>query len=268
VAGPKAHDIGAQCGGWTISWQGGTGQITPGTTIYNAVKAARGGDNVLFSASGTTGETVDVAVVVVGETPYAEGQGDSPNPKLSAADLAVIANVRQLNIPYVVLLLSGRPIILDEVITGANAFVACWLPGTEAMGITDVLFGDFDFTGKLSHSWPVTIAQEPLNWGDTPYQPLFSYGYGLSYATSGISSPEALPVHIYPNPAEDFMTVRSDFPGTIEIYHSSGKLIAKEESEQLSHRMDLRNLANGLYILSFTGHKATYRQKFVKVAVL
>lgn len=268
VAGLKAHDIGAQCGGWTITWQGGTGQITPGTTIYNAVKSARGAENVVFSANGSTTDNADVAIVVVGETPYAEGQGDNPHPRLGAADLAVINNVRQLGIPYVVLILSGRPLILDEVINQAGAVVACWLPGTEAAGISDVLFGDYDFTGKLSHSWPVTIAQEPLNFGDTPYQPLFPYGYGLSYATSGLSSPIALPFDIYPNPAEEFMTVRSDFPGTMEIYHSSGMLIARDESEQLNHRIDLRNLANGLYILSFTDKRATYRQKFVKVAIL
>lgn len=264
VAGLRAHDIGAQCGGWTITWQGGTGQITPGTTIYTAVKAARGAEHVVFSANGSSADNADVAIVVVGETPYAEGQGDNPHPRLSASDLAVIANVRQLNIPYVVLILSGRPLILDEVINQAGAVVACWLPGTEAAGITDVLFGDFDFSGRLSHTWPASITQEPVNWGDSPYQPLFPYGYGLSYATSSISSPEKPPFSIFPNPVEDFITVRSDLEGTIEVFHSSGILVYKDADMKLRHRIDMSELAGGVYILSFTDKTGTYRQKFVK----
>jgi beta-glucosidase len=181
VAGSKADDIGSQCGGWTISWQGKTGGITKGTTILEAVKNARGTDNVIFSADGSVKERGDVAVIVVGEKPYAEWEGDNLNPVLSKEDLLVIENVKKLKIPYIVLLLSGRPLILDKVIDDAPAFVACWLPGTEGSGIADVLFGDFDFKGKLSHTWPLSISQEPINFGDQPYAPLFPYGFGLTY---------------------------------------------------------------------------------------
>jgi len=264
IAGPKAIDIGSQCGGWTITWQGGTGSITPGTTIYFAIKTVRGSANVVYSANGSTTEAVDVAVVVVGETPYAEGQGDSPNPKLNSADLAIISRVQQLNIPYVILLLSGRPLILDDVIANADALVACWLPGTEAMGITDVLFGDYDFTGKLSHSWPSAISQEPLNWGDSQYEPMFPYGFGPTYAMNGVSSMDEMPFSIYPNPAVEMITIRSDLPGTVEIYNLSGRLLIKEEAGRLSTRIDIRDLADGVYIVCFTDKTGSYRQKLVK----
>jgi beta-glucosidase len=179
VAGPRSNDVGSQCGGWTITWQGGTGPITKGTTVLDAVRNVRGEENVIFSEDGTAGEKPDYAVVTVGETPYAEMKGDRPDPSLSAEDLKVIENVKKLKIPYVVLIISGRPIIIDKMINDAPAVVACWLPGTQAEGITDVIFGDFDFKGKLSHTWPVSIDQEPINFGDPDYNPLFPYGYGL-----------------------------------------------------------------------------------------
>ena len=166
MAGAKSNDIGSQCGGWTITWQGSRGPITKGTTILDAVKSARGEQDVIFSDNGITKDKADLALVVVGETPYAEGFGDNQNPSLKPEDLKVIENISKLHIPYAVLLLSGRPIILDDVVKNADALVSCWLPGTEASGITDVIFGDFDFKGKLSHTWPASISQEPINFGD------------------------------------------------------------------------------------------------------
>lgn len=265
VAGPKAIDVGSQCGGWTISWQGGTGSITTGTTIYYAIKTVRGGENVVYSTDGSTTQDMDVAVVVVGETPYAEGQGDSQKPALSSADLAVISNVKQLNIPYVVLLLSGRPLILDDVITEADAFVACWLHGTEAFGITDVLFGDYDFAGKLSHSWPSSISQEPVNWGDASYQPVFPYGFGPTYAQNGVPENDETAFTIYPNPATDVITISSEFSGTVEIHNSEGILVLKSEGWKQSHRVDVKGLPAGVYIASFSDRKRTFRQWFVKM---
>jgi beta-glucosidase len=181
VAGPKSDDIGSQCGGWTISWQGKTGTITRGTTILDAVKEARGSENVVFSTDGTSSVKTDLALVIVGETPYAEGKGDNANPSLKKEDIQVIENVKKLGIPYVVLIISGRPIILDKSISKAGALVACWLPGTEGGGITDVLFGGYDFKGKLSHTWPASISQEPINQGDVSYEPFYPYGFGLTY---------------------------------------------------------------------------------------
>jgi beta-glucosidase len=265
VAGAKGNDIGSQCGGWTISWQGGTGNITVGTTIFNAVRNVRGSENVVYSASGTTVEAVDLAIVVVGETPYAEGSGDSQKPQLTAADLTVISNVKQLGVPYVILLISGRPLILDDVISDADAFVACWLPGTEASGITDVIFGDHDFTGKLSHTWPSSISQEPINFGDTQYLPLFPFGFGLSYAQSDVPFIDNPVITIYPNPAEDLLMISSEFPGRIEIFNAAGKLLQNNANREFSPRIDLSELPNGVYIISFTDKNGTSRQKFVKL---
>jgi beta-glucosidase len=180
VAGPRSNDIGSQCGGWTITWQGKTGPTTDGTTILDAVKSVRGEENVIFAEDGTTKEKADFAVVVVGETPYAEMMGDNPDPSLSAEDLKVIWNVKKMKIPYVVLIISGRPLIIDKIVNDVPAIVACWLPGTEAKGITDVIFGDTEFRGKLSYTWPASIDQEPVNFGDTDYAPLFPYGFGLT----------------------------------------------------------------------------------------
>jgi beta-glucosidase len=265
VAGSKSHDMGTQCGGWTITWQGGSGPVTTGTTIYNAVKEARNGQNVVFSASGSTTEEVTLAIVVVGETPYAEGQGDSAKPQLSAADKSVIANVQQLNIPYVILLLSGRPLILDEVIGEADALVACWLPGTEAGGIADVLFGDYDFTGKLSHTWPSSISQEPINWGDATYQPLFPYGYGLSYAQNEVPSFGTKGFNFYPNPASGMLMIHAFDAGNIQIYNSTGELMQEEAYEPTDSQIDISGLLPGVYMITFVDESGTRSGKFVKM---
>jgi beta-glucosidase len=180
VAGPRSNDIGSQCGGWTITWQGKTGPITKGTTILDAVRSVKSEDNVIFAEDGMTKEKAEMALVVIGETPYAEMMGDDQDLSLSAEDLKVIDNVKKMKIPYVILVISGRPLILDKVIDDAPAVVACWLPGTEAKGITDLIFGDFDFKGKLSYTWPASADQEPVNFGDAAYVPLFPYGFGLT----------------------------------------------------------------------------------------
>jgi beta-glucosidase len=182
VAGKNAMDIGNQCGGWTISWQGGSGSTTVGTTIYQAIRgAASSSTTVAFSIDGSNAQGSDVGIVVVGETPYAEGAGDRQNLSLDQQDLTAINNFKNAGIPYVIILVSGRPMIIDNVIEDCNAFVAAWLPGTEAEGIADVLFGDYNFTGKLSHSWPRSMSQIPINYGDQNYDPLFPYGFGLTY---------------------------------------------------------------------------------------
>lgn len=264
VAGSKATDIGSQCGGWTITWQGGTGAITKGTNILEAVKKVRGVNNVVYSLNGNPSVKTDVAIVVVGENPYAEGQGDNSNPQLSLTDLNVIANVQKLGIPYVVLLISGRPIILNNVITDANAFVACWLPGTEALGITDVLFGDYDFTGKLSHTWPSSISQEPINLGDSPYLPLFEYGYGLRMKETAVSVIKSSGLSFYPNPANDIITIQSEYPGIAEVYNLVGELKIKANVEAQS-RISLGKLSNGIYILKFTAKSGqTQVCRFIK----
>jgi beta-glucosidase len=184
VAGRSADDMGNQCGGWTIDWQGKSGSITTGgTTILRAVqKAVSPATKVTFSADGSGAEGADVGIVVVGETPYAEGRGDREDLFLSTGDMTAITNLKKAGIPVVAILLSGRPMIVNELLDQCEAFIAAWLPGTEGQGITDVLFGDYQPTGKLSCSWPRSMDQIPINIGDSNYDPLFKYGYGLTFS--------------------------------------------------------------------------------------
>lgn len=182
VAGKNGLDIGNQCGGWTISWQGSSGDITTGTTVYQGIKnAVPSSTTVSYSFNGSSTQGADVAIVVVGETPYAEGNGDRNDLSLSSEDITTINNIKNAGIPYVIILISGRPIIITNELAECDAFIAAWLPGTEGQGIADVLFGDYNFTGKLSHSWPRNMNQIPINSDDAIYDPLFPYGYGLTY---------------------------------------------------------------------------------------
>jgi beta-glucosidase len=183
VGGKSADDIGNQCGGWTISWQGQSGEVTPGgTTILKAIRdSVSPRTRVTFSADGAGAEGADVGVVVVGEKPYAEMVGDREDLTLAPEDVAAVENMKRAGIPVVVVLLSGRPMIIDGALGRCDAFVAAWLPGTEGQGVADVLFGDYRPTGKLSFTWPRSMAQIPINVGDRGYDPLFKYGFGLTF---------------------------------------------------------------------------------------
>lgn len=183
VAGSGANDIGMQCGGWTIDWQGKKGNVTPGgTTIFEGIKnTVSKNAKVSFSVDGSGADSTDIGIVVVGEEPYAEMFGDRADLALSATDAAVIDRMKAKGIPVVVVLLSGRPMIINSSLEKSDAFVAAWLPGTEGQGIADVLFGDYVPTGKLPHSWPKSMNQIPINIGDKEYDPLFPFGYGLTY---------------------------------------------------------------------------------------
>jgi beta-glucosidase len=180
VAGKNADDLGNQCGGWTISWQGMSGNITTGTTILQAIRQTVSPySTVTYARDGSGAAGADVGIVVIGETPYAEGAGDNNVLTLSLEDQSAISMMKASGIPVVVILISGRPLIITSTLSQVDAFVAAWLPGTEGRGVTDVLFGDYPFTGKLPHTWPRTIQQVPVNVGDTVYDPLFPYGFGL-----------------------------------------------------------------------------------------
>ncbi len=183
VAGKWADSIGAQCGGWTIGWQGISGNaISGGTTIMQAIKNTAGkGTKIGYSVDGSGADSSDIGIVVAAEQPYAEMVGDRTDLSLSNDDQAVINTMKAKGIPVVVILLSGRPMIINSSLEKADAFVAAWLPGTEGQGVADVLFGDFNFTGKLPHSWPKNMQQVPINIGDKVYDPLFPYGFGLTY---------------------------------------------------------------------------------------
>ncbi|MFD8690603.1 glycoside hydrolase family 3 N-terminal domain-containing protein [Streptomyces sp. NPDC059651] len=181
VAGSNADDIGNQAGGWTVSWQGSSGNITPGTTILSAMKKDAASVTYSKDASAAT-DGYDVGVVVVGETPYAEGIGDVGNGhdlELSAADKAAVDKVCAA-MKCAVLVVSGRPQLIGDRLDGIDALVASWLPGTEGDGVADVLFGKRAFTGQLPVTWPKSEAQLPINVGDAAYDPQFPYGWGLT----------------------------------------------------------------------------------------
>jgi beta-glucosidase len=156
VVGRAADDVGMQCGGWTISWQGQPGNVTHGgTTILTAMRnTAAAGTQVTFSPDGSDVKGADAVVVVVGELPYAEMKGDRSDLRLSPPDVALVEKAKSAGAPVVTVLLSGRPLILGAALDASNAFIAAWLPGTEGQGVADVLFGDYKPTGKLPRPWP------------------------------------------------------------------------------------------------------------------
>jgi beta-glucosidase len=183
VSGNNADDLGNQCGGWTIDWQGKSGAVTPGgTTILAATQSAVSkGTHVTFSKDGTGAAGAAIGVVVIGEKPYAEGVGDRRDLRVAQEDIDAVNNMKQAGIPVVVVLISGRPLILGPVLSQADALIAAWLPGTEGQGVADVLFGDYKPTGKLSVGWPKSMDQIPHPQGEDYADPLFARGYGLSY---------------------------------------------------------------------------------------
>ncbi|GAA3816280.1 glycoside hydrolase family 3 protein [Streptomyces chiangmaiensis] len=197
VAGSNADDIGNQTGGWTLTWQGSSGNITKGTTVLQGMREA--GGNVTYSKDASAPiDGYDVGVVVVGETPYAEGVGDVGNGhdlQLSAADKAAVDKVCAA-MKCAVLIVSGRPQLIGDRLDGIDALVASWLPGTEGEGVADVLYGARPFTGQLPVTWPRSQEQLPINVGDTSYDPQFPYGWGLTTLTKvpdgGVASLKAL----------------------------------------------------------------------------
>ncbi|MFF9167430.1 MULTISPECIES: CIA30 family protein [unclassified Streptomyces] len=184
VAGSNADDLGNQTGGWTLTWQGSSGPVTTGTTILAGMR--KSGAQVTYSqdASAPTAG-YDVGVVVVGETPYAEGVGDVGNGhdlRLSAADQAAVDRVCAA-MKCAVLIVSGRPQLIGDRLGRIDALVASWLPGTEGDGVADVLYGRRPFSGRLPVTWPRSEAQLPINVGDAAYDPQFPYGWGLTTLT-------------------------------------------------------------------------------------
>ncbi len=190
VAGQGADDIGMMCGGWTISWQGQTGAIDVGTTILNGIKAlVSPNTTVEYNKDASFTDKADVGIVVVGETPYAEGLGDKADLSLSETDIKTINAMKPLVGKLIVVILSGRPLVITDQLTTADAWVEAWLPGTEGEGVGDVLFGDAPFVGKLPYTWPRSNAQLPINENNSVGKngcdaPLFPFGYGLGQAGS------------------------------------------------------------------------------------
>lgn len=206
VAGDGADDVSAQAGGWSVTWQGteNTNADFPGaTTIYAGIRdvVAAGGGRATLRVDGMFTERPDVAIVVFGEPPYAEMMGDLESVSFSATQpepLALLRRLRDQDIPVVSVFLSGRPRWVNPELNASTAFVAAWLPGTEGRGVADVLFRDpggnvsYDFTGKLSFSWPRDPDQATVNRNDPDYNPLFPYGFGLG-VTDADTLPDDLP---------------------------------------------------------------------------
>lgn len=212
VAGRNADNRGAQCGGFTVEWQGTTGNdaIHGGTSIWEGIQELAPNAQLSVDGSAANREQYDVAIVVIGEKPYAEGMGDIRSSddvvvesgsmirgqvkvlqaygltlelaKLHPEDLCTLQAIAAQGIPFVTVLVSGRPLIVNKELALSNAFVAAWLPGSEGKGVAEVLFGRHDFQGRLSFSWPRKVDQQP-NVGDTDYEPQFAFGFGLSYSS-------------------------------------------------------------------------------------
>lgn len=195
VAGNAADNIGKQSGGWTLSWQGvgNTNKDFPGaSSIFDGIKkrVSGAGGSAFLSVDGSYPTKPDAAIVVFGEKPYAEGLGDIKTLEYQAgdkSDLDLLKKLKGQGIPVVSVFISGRPLWVNPEINASDAFVAAWLPGSEGDGIAEVIFKsakgevEHDFIGRLSFSWPMDVSQTELNRGDPNYQPLFPYGFGLSY---------------------------------------------------------------------------------------
>ncbi|MCI0712119.1 MAG: glycoside hydrolase family 3 protein [Chloroflexi bacterium] len=184
VIGPAADDIGLQCGGWTIEWQGGSGAITDGTSLLAGIQAlVANAARVVYKRDGdfAKDERFTVGIAVIAETPYAEGAGDRADLVLSEEDITLLENARNHCDKLIVILISGRPIIVNMQLPLMDAFIAAWLPGTQGQGIADVLFGEKPFSGKLPFSWPRSLAQIPRKALDTDSEePQWVLGYGLT----------------------------------------------------------------------------------------
>ena len=191
VVGEHANNSGLQSGGWTMSWQGSDENYKGATTILEGIKNTAKGQ-VVYDMNATDNHfNADLAIVVVGETPYAEMFGDighGSNTRtltLTKEHQNYINTYRENGVKTIVVLISGRPLVVTNQIEKSDAFVAAWLPGSEGDGIAEVLFGDYNFKGKLPHSWPKSLedfnGKYGPNFWDKSITPLFEYGYGLNY---------------------------------------------------------------------------------------
>ena len=228
VSGDGADDIGKQSGGWTLTWQG-TGNkkedFPGGSSIYDGIKqqVQSAGGKAILAVDGTTDEKIDAAVVVFGEDPYAEFQGDIKNLAYSPTqdtDYQLLKKFKDAGIPTVAVFISGRPLWVNRELNACDAFVAAWLPGSEGVGIADVILKSSDgnvqndFKGKLSYSWPKLPNQATLNIGNRDYDPLFEYGFGLTYAD------ESDLAQLSEDPGEDYVA------DNVENFFAAGKAVA------------------------------------------
>lgn len=235
VAGEHANNLGYQCGGWTIQWQGGSGNITQGTTILEGLQKIAPGAEIIFDEDGDfSDDNADFAIVVIGEKPYAEGGGDTDNLNVARSQVRLVRKIKKMGIPVITLLISGRPMIVSPILHNSDAFFAAWLPGTEGDGIAEVLFGDFEPSGKSAYSWPKSNDDIPINWGDSDYNPLFPYGFGItSFTNSQTGSAPLLQSVLL---AEDGKTLELSFNKPMSWSENSQAVfnIEKNNSDQMT----------------------------------
>ncbi len=244
MAGDGADNIGKQSGGWTLSWQGTGNQNSDfpgGSSMYDGVKrhVEAAGGSVTLSEDGSYTQKPDVAMVVFGEDPYAEFKGDIDTLAYKPgddSDLNTLLKFKEEGIPVVAVFLSGRPLWMNREINASNAFVAAWLPGSEGGYAMDVLFSNedggvaYDFNGTLPYSWPRTAIQTPLNYDDENYDPLFAYGYGLSYAKPAAvgNLPEEAGIELSAKNDSDFFKAgKAVFPWALILGDGAGKTTVK-----------------------------------------
>ncbi len=179
VAGEAADDIGLACGGWTVSWLGSRGAVTEGSTLLQGLRQQIT-TSIEYQKDGNFEQQADIGIVVVAESPYAEGVGDCEDLSLPDHDKKLIRQMRKHCKKLVLIIYSGRPLIITDIVEDCDAIVAAWLPGSEASAIADVLIGDYPFTGKLPYAWARTMKQVPLSaLVKSGEAPLWEFGFGL-----------------------------------------------------------------------------------------
>ena len=263
VAGKKADDIGAQCGGWTISWQGSKGDITEGTTLLEALRNAADGKNITYSADGEVSADVDAVIVAVGEDPYAEMQGDrsfssltiTNDDKIMLDDLrASLKAAGKEDIPVIAVLFTGRPVIIADYVEDFDAIVAAWLPGTEGDGIADVLLGDYDFTGTLTFTWPwyASDIESKFEEGSEDLI-LFKRGTGLNKAGESLKEEGTVAVNTRPEKSDAELDL---IRGGIIDLSSTGYVLEAENYTENSYLVGLGNANNVSYVDNWSGEWA------------
>ena len=274
VTGDGADNIGKQSGGWTLSWQGNDNQNSDfpgGTSIWDGIKeaATKNGSTAILSADGSFTEKPDVAIIVFGENPYAEFQGDRDYLSYGSSknnEVELLREYQAAGIKTVAVFLSGRPLYTTPELNASDAFVAAWLPGSQGAGVGDIILSgqdgnpSHDFKGKLSFSWPERADQGPLNVGDENYAPLFAYGYGLSYTDNGnlpeleeFAVPETANSDYFFNdgvvsPYKLFVTAEPAW--SLEIANNGGEL---KVAEQIKVELTDRNVQEDARRISFSG---------------
>ncbi|WP_394175979.1 glycoside hydrolase family 3 protein [Thalassotalea litorea] len=273
VAGDAADNIGKQSGGWTITWQGTNNQNSDfpgGSSIFDGIKeqVENAGGKAILSPDGQYSNKPDVAIVVYGEEPYAEGHGDRATleyQKGDKSDLALLRKLKAENIPVISVFISGRPMWVNPELNQSDAFVAAWLPGSEGLAVADVLFTNpngeiqYDFSGRLSYSWPKSPLQATVNRNDEDYAPLLPYGFGLSYGDEnllGDSLNEEISDAVEDIQDRVFFDGKVHKPWEMALYSGAKNTAINANAHQLagvSYRTIDRKVQEDSMLLSFNG---------------